>query len=157
MQKRIINDVKATIPSIHSEWLDIEALAEIEISSENPEHPIEAALLPGLNHGWRAGEPGKQTIRVLFKQPQHIRCIQLEFLESAVHRTQEYVLRISKNNGESFQETLRQQWNFSPEGAPTESETHFLELSAVNIIELIITPDINNPMAFASLEKMRVS
>jgi hypothetical protein len=37
-------------------WLDLEHLAEVEISSEDTEHPIGCALLDGRSGGWRAAE-----------------------------------------------------------------------------------------------------
>lgn len=155
MQKRIIVASQPDIAPSPPGHLDLEALAELEITSEHPGHPIEAALLPGFSEGWRAGVPGRQTIRVLFKQAQPVRCIQLDFLESAVSRTQEYLIRISEDNGKSFVDIVRQQWNFNP-GSTTESEQHFLDFSAVSTIELNINPDIGNSSAFASLENMRV-
>jgi len=48
----------------------LEELAEVEVNSENPGHPIVAARLPGHASGWRAGAPGKETIRLLFERPQ---------------------------------------------------------------------------------------
>ena len=61
-------------------WKD---LAEVEITSEDAAHPIESALLPGSTSGWRAAEPGKQTIRLLFANPQRLRRIWLNFEEPA--------------------------------------------------------------------------
>ncbi|WP_415879355.1 carbohydrate-binding protein [Methylomonas sp. TEB] len=156
MQKRIIGDSRPNKASSMTEPLNLEALADVEVSSEAKEHAIEAALLPGFSGGWRAGIPGPQVIRLLFKQAQPVQSIQLDFLESAIARTQEYVLRISADRGQSFREILRQQWNFNPQGCTAESEQHVVDLPAVSIIELHITPDINNSSAFASLETMRV-
>ena len=53
-------------------------------------YPIEAAFLPEPTSGWRAGEPGKQTISLHFIQPQRLRRIWIHFMESEVERTQEY-------------------------------------------------------------------
>ncbi len=156
MQKRIIGDSQPVPVLLTTEWLNLETLAELEISSEHADYPIEAALLPGFSHGWRAGESGKQTIRLLFKQAQPIHGIELDFLESAIGRTQEYDLRISEDNGKSFVEIVRQQWNFNPQGSTTESERHIVNFPDTNIIELNITPDINDPNVIASLEKLRV-
>jgi hypothetical protein len=128
----------------------------VEVSSEDSQHPIEAALLPGYTLGWRASTPGKQAIRLLFKQAQPVMSIQLDFLESAVARTQEYLVRVSPDNGQSYVEIVRQQWNFNPQGCTAASEQHLVEFPAVSIIELHITPDINDSSVFASLEKMRV-
>ncbi|AEG02892.1 hypothetical protein [Methylomonas methanica] len=157
MKKRVIGDIETLIPGKEETWLDLDALASVEISSENPDRPIEAALMPGFNQGWQAGGPGEQIIRLLFAQAQNIRCVQLEFSESALARTQEYVLRMSQDNGASFRDMVRQQWNFSPTGATMESEMHVVDMPGVTTIELTITPDIGNPQAVATLDKMRVS
>ena len=41
-------------------WVDIERLAQVEITSEDVNYPIEAALNPGTGLGWRAAQPGEQ-------------------------------------------------------------------------------------------------
>jgi hypothetical protein len=132
-------------------------LADVEITSEDATHPIESALLPGVHSGWRAGEPGKQTIRLLFAHPQRLRRIRLNFVESAAKRTQEYVLRWSPDGGQSFREIVRQQWNFSPQGATSETEDHHVELSGVTVLELSINPDMSDQSAFASLAQLRIA
>ena len=157
MRKRIIPGIEHKIERLAADWLDLEALAEVEVTSEDPEYPIGAALLPDMVQGWRAGAPGKQLIRLLFKQPQPVHGVQLSFVETAVCRTQEYVLRISHDNGLSYTEVVRQQWNFSPSGANAELEEHVIDMPAVTVIELSITPDINDPSAIATLEKLQVS
>ncbi|MCK9606862.1 MAG: carbohydrate-binding protein [Methylomonas sp.] len=156
MEKRIIGSIETSTPLTAENWRDLDALASVEVSSENPDRPIEAALLPGFKQGWQAGGPGEQTIRLLFGQAQNIRCVQLDFLESAFSRTQEYVLRMSQDQGATFRDIVRQQWNFSPDGATAESEMHLVDMVGVTTIELIIKPDIGNPSAVATLEKIRV-
>jgi len=157
MRKRVISDVQQAGASPPGDWLNLEDLAEVEISSEDAAHPIESALVPGGGSGWRAAVPGKQTIRLLFAQPQTLRRIWLSFVETSVQRTQEYVLRCSADGGQSFRDIVRQQWNFSPDGANSQSEDHRVELAAVNILELIISPDIGNQAAFASLAQLRIA
>jgi hypothetical protein len=131
-------------------------LADVEITSEDATHPIESTLLPGEGAGWRAAVPGKQTIRLLFAHPQRLHRIRLNFVESVTERTQEYVLRWSPDAGQSFREIVRQQWNFSPQGATSETEDHRVELSGVTILELSITPDISGQGAFASIAQLRI-
>ncbi len=157
MRKRIITPVsQETIPP-DLEWLNIEELAEVEVTSEDGAFPIESALLPGHDAGWRAAEPGKQTIRLIFAQPQKLRRIWLNFVEPNTERTQEYVLRWSPDGGQSFQEIVRQQWNFSPEGATSEMQEFQVALPAVTVIELSIIPDISGGHAFASLAQLRLA
>ncbi|MBA1444491.1 MAG: carbohydrate-binding protein [Chromatiales bacterium] len=157
MRKRIITSVQQETLSPDQNWLNLEGLAEVEITSEDASHPIESALLPGRDSGWRAAGPGKQTIRLLFANPQRLRQIWLNFVETRIERTQEYVLRWSPDGGQSFQEIVRQQWNFSPQAATGETEDHRVELPAVTVLELTIIPDISGGDAVASLAQLRLA
>jgi len=157
MRKRIIALDQKPTSAPDEDWLNVEELAEVEITSEDPAHPIESALLPGEVSGWRAAGPGKQTIRLIFAHPQRLRRIWINFVEPRVERTQEFVLRWSAVGGQPFQEVVRQQWNFSPQGAAGETEDYHVELPEVKVLELDIIPDIGGGMAFASLEQMRLA
>ncbi len=157
MRKRIIIPANQETVRPDMEWLNLEELAEIEITSEDAAHPIEFALLPDQVSGWRAAESGKQTIRLVFDQPQTLQRIRLHFVDTETERTQEYVLRWSSDAGQSFREIVRQQWNFSPEGATSETEELHVALTGVTVIELSIIPDICGGDAFASLAKLRLA
>ena len=100
MRKRIIPSAEeAGSPPPGAGWLDLEDLAEVEITSEDPTHPIESSLLPGGTSGWRAAGPGEPKIRLLFAQPQAVHRISPEFSEPDVERTQEFVPRWSPDTG----------------------------------------------------------
>jgi hypothetical protein len=157
MRKRIADLAQQEAALADQDWLNVERLADVEVTSEDPRYPIEAALLPGRGSGWRAAEPGRQTMRLLFTSPQRLRRIWLVFAESTIERTQEYVLRWSSDGGLSFHEIVRQQWNFSPQGATCETEDHRVELSDVAILELSIIPDTSGNLAFASLVQLRIA
>ena len=157
MRKRIITPVQQETASPDQDWLNMEGLVEVEITSEDAAHPIESALLPGRASGWRAAGPGKQTIRLLFAYPQRLRRIWLNFVETRTERTQEYVLRWSPDGGQSFREIVRQQWNFSPQGSTSETEDHHVELPAVTVLELSIIPDTSGGNAIASLAQLRLA
>jgi hypothetical protein len=157
MRKRIITPVQQETASPDLAWLNLERLAEVEITSEDAAHPIESALLPVRASGWRAAGPGKQTIRLLFDYPQRLQRIWLNFVETRTERTQEYVLRWSPDGGRSFREIVRQQWNFSLQGATSETEDLHVELPAVTVLELSILPDISGGNAFASLAQLRLA
>ncbi len=129
----------------------------MEITSEDEAHPIESALVPHRSSGWRAAGPGEQTIRLVFVHPQRVRRIRLEFVEPNAERTQEFVLRWSQDGGHSLREIVRQQWNFSPQGATRETEDHRVDLSGVTVLELSIIPDISGGNARASLEQLRLA
>lgn len=155
MRKRLIKDKESESPDV--DWLKVEGLAGVEVTSEDAAHPIEDALLPPPVSGWRAAEPGEQTIRFFFHPPQRLRRIWMNFLEPGTQRTQEYVLRWSPDNGKSFRDIVRQQWNFSPQGATSEMEDHHVDLPAVTVLELNIIPDISGGNACASLAQLRLA
>ena len=158
MRKRIIEEeLQDTALRSQPDWLMVEDLAEAELSSEDPGHPIEAALLAGRGSGWRASAPGPQTIRLRFKDPQPLRRISLAFRESSISRTQMYVLRWSPDGGRSFKDIVRQQWTFSPPGTTLETEEHAVELPSVTVLELRIIPDISGGNAVASLAQLRLA
>jgi hypothetical protein len=157
MRKRIIGPVDQETAPLDQDWLNLEALAEVEITSEDAAHPIGSALLAGDASGWRAAGPGKQTIRLLFAYPQRLRRIWLNFVETRTERTQEYVLRWSPDGGQSFREIVRQQWNFTPQGATCETEDHHVDLPAVTVLELSIIPDTSGGKALASLAQLRLA
>jgi hypothetical protein len=154
MRKRFIAPVQQETASPDQDWLNVDDLVEVEITSENVAHPIESALLPGHASGWRAAGPGKQTIRLFFAHPQLLR---RTFVEPLTERTQEYVLRWSPDGGQSFREIVRQQWNFSPQGATSETEDHHVELPGVTVLELSIIPDMSRENAFAPLAQLRLA
>lgn len=157
MRKKIITPVQKEAAPPDQNWLNVEELAEAEITSEDADYPIESALLPGYTLGWRAAGPGKQTIRLLFAHPQKLRRIWLSFVETHMERMQEYVLRWSPDGGATFQDIVRQQWNFNPQGATGETEDHHVELSNVTVLELSIIPDTSGGDAIATLEQLRLA
>jgi hypothetical protein len=138
-------------------WLPLDQLAQVEVTSEDPAFPVEAALLPGADAGWRAAAPGAQTIRLIFDQPQRLRRIWLRFVEADTERTQEFVLRWSPNGGHTFHEIVRQQWNFSPTGAPQQVEDYPVALDEVTVLELTLVPDTRGGPARASLVALRLA
>jgi hypothetical protein len=138
-------------------WLDLEELAQVEVSSEDPQHPVEGALVSGDDRGWCAGQSGPQTIRILFDRPVPIRRISLSFIEPEVTRTQEFVIRWSADGGRSFRDVVRQQWNFTPTGSAREAEDYRVDLSDVAVLELTVVPDVSGGAARASLAQWRIA
>jgi hypothetical protein len=157
MRKKIIGSVPdSTSPASQEGWLDLERLAQVELTSEDAAHPIEAALAPGLEPGWRAAQPGEQTIRFLFDEPQPLRRLRLVFDEREQARTQEFVLRWSADSGQTYREIVRQQYNFSPPSTVREVEDYGVALERVTTLELRIVPDISGGDSCASLAMMRL-
>ncbi len=129
MRKRIINQDAQNLAPLEQSWLDLRRLAQVELTSEDAAYPIEAALMPRAESGWRAAQAGEQTIRLLFDELQRVRRIQLVFHEDQQARTQEFVLRWSPDGGQSYREILRQQYNFSPPGMMREFEDYAVDLA----------------------------
>ena len=157
MRKRLITPTSRDAPRLDEGWLDLDHAASVEVTSEQKDYGIDAALVSGETHGWRAANTGTQTIRLLFDQPQSLRRISLVFGETEIERTQEFGLRWSADGGHSFREIVRQQWNFSPLNTIREVEEYHVELSDVTVLELVIVPDISRGAARASLKSLRVS
>ncbi len=157
MRKAIITQGSDVSTSPEINWLDLPNIARVEITSEEENHQIESALNPFGGHGWRAAEPGRQVIRLLFDQPPHIRRIHLVFHENELQRNQEFVLRWSPYDGQSYQEIVRQQYTFAPPDSYQEIEDYNVELFGVTVLELIIIPDIRGNNVHASLARMRLA
>jgi hypothetical protein len=157
MRKRLFTPTPLGIQPHDEGWLDLDRAASVEVTSEEKDYGIEAALVSGEAQGWRAANTGTQTIRLLFDHPQRLSRISLVFEETETARTQEFVLRWSADEGRSFREIVRQQRNFSPPNTIREVEEYRVELSDVAVLELVILPDISRGAARASLKRLRVS
>jgi len=156
MQKRLVGAPEQKSVTEES-WLDLEAMAQVELTSEDPARPIEGALLPNGQSGWRAAEPGSQSIRLLFHQPQRLRRILLRFDERGHERTQEFSLTWSPDGGRSSRELMRQQYTFSPGGSTSEVEDLNVDLPSVTALELTINPDQGQGHAHACLAEWRLA
>ena len=152
MRKRVIDPNRGAT----NDWLDLQALAEVEISSEAPAHPIELAFSDGED-GWQAAESGTQVVRVLFDEPCELRLIELTFDERRAARTQVFLLRWSPDGGRSYRDIVRQQFTFSPPGTTRETERFTVNLHKVTAVELTIVPDISHGAVHASLQSLRMA
>jgi hypothetical protein len=82
----------------NAEWLNLDSIAHVQLTSEDPAFPIENALgtSPERNErGWRANSPGPQTITLSFDAAQHVERTVLHFIERETEGTQEVVLHYS--------------------------------------------------------------
>ena len=156
MRKRITSQPQRETLPANIGWLDLEAVARVEVTSEDAAHPIESALLTIGATGWRAQSPGEQTIRLLFEAPQRIRRIRLLFREDKEARTQEFILRWSPAADASSRDVVRQQYHFSPSGATEELEENRVELEDVAALELTIIPNLSGG-SYASLAQLRLA
>ena len=79
------------------------------------------------------------------------------FEEDEIGRTQEFVLRWSSDGGRTLREIVRQQWNFSPPESIREVEQYQVDLHNVEVLELVIKPEIGGGLARASLRNFRLA
>ena len=157
MRKHIITKGAHGIIPPDQNWLDLENLAQAELTSEDVSHPIESALKPNEGSGWRASEPGQQTVRLLFDKPLRVRHVRLVFHEDEQERTHEFVLRWSSDGGQSYREIVRQQYNFSLPDNTREIEDYAVDLVGLTALELSIVPDISGGSARASIAQLRLA
>ena len=137
-------------------WLDLSAIATAELSSEDPEYPLENALESGRVGGFRAATPGIQNIRLVFDRPQSLRKIRLEFQEVTASRSQEFALFSTSSDAER-RELVRQQWTFSPGGSTEEVEEYVVNLQNVISIDLLVDPGRHDKNVFVSLRALRLA
>ena len=158
MRKRITGSQRAVAkPGPASQWIDLGDIATVEVSSEDAAFPIESVFSAAGGPGWRASHKGEQCIRLIFDQALTLHRIQLQFLEPARDRLQEFTVRSSSANGGQPREIVRQQWNFSPSGSTSELEDYEVNLDAVSALELVIQPDLTRNDALATLAAWRVA
>jgi hypothetical protein len=158
MRKRIAalsSDQKKS--KFHEGWVDLEQIATVEVTSEDPNFLVESAFSASKGPGWRAGEKGEQQIRIIFDQPMSVKRIHLEFIEAEVERTQEFTISWASAQGGATKEVVRQQWNFSPRGSSKEVEDYEVCLDGVSALELAIRPDLGRGDAIASLAEWRIA
>jgi hypothetical protein len=156
MRKTVGQSAGAKPPEAKEGWLDLESIAQVEVTSEDPDHPIELAFRPDAQSEWRAASKGQQTIRLYFDEPIAIRRIHLEFMESKVERTQEFTLSWAPDRTGPYHLIVRQQWNFNPQNATTEIEDYRVDLREVRALELVIRPDLSRGQPVASLARWAV-
>ena len=143
----------ATPPVVREEWRNLDEGVEVELTSEDPDWPIERASWARAPRLARRA-PGPQTICLAWPAPISIRRIRLVFEEHSHGRTQEFVLRAATSDGE--REIVRQQFTFSPPGTTVELEEYATNLDGVSRLELAIVPAIDGGSSIATLREWRI-
>jgi hypothetical protein len=143
LRKRIIGGPPEALAPEPGE-IDIAAVATVLVTSESPDHPVGHAFDGRRGPGgsrWVAGGPGEQAVILAFDAPRAIRRVVLEVEESAVARTQELRLAVSRDGGRTYREVLRQEYNFSPPGTTFEREDWAVTAEDVTHLGVWIKPD----------------
>ena len=158
MRKRIVGSsvVQSEAANLNDRWLDLQEIATVEVTSEDPHCPVEAVFEPDSGIGWRASQDGEQQLRIIFDEPRTLHRMQLHFVEPEVERTQEFIIRWSSAQGGPARDVVRQQWTFSPAGSTSEVEHYDVNLERVSVLELSIRPDLTNGTGRATLASWRV-
>ena len=140
--------------------ISIADVATVQVTSERTGHPIDNAFDPSRGPGasrWIAGGPGEQSVTLVFDSPQTIRRIGIEVEELAVSRTQELSVSASSDGGRTYQELIRQEFNFSPPGTSFERELWSVSAGAVTHLRLEIKPDKGGQVGRATLTSLTVA
>ena len=148
--------IQGEAADLNDSWLDLEQIATIEVTSEDPHFPVEAVFESDSGVGWRASQDGEQQLRIIFDEPTALHRMQLHFVEPEVERTQEFIIRWSSAQGGPPRDVVRQQWTFSPAGSTSEVEHYHVNLERVAVLELSIRPALNNGTGRATLVSWRV-
>src|SRR5215467_3331102 len=81
MRKRMVGR-PTHLSSSEQGWLDLQQIATVEVTSEDPNFPIDSAFASDDDVGWRASQRGEQLIRVIFDQAVSVRRIRLHLREA---------------------------------------------------------------------------
>ena len=156
LRKQIIGQPTA-IDDAHTDlkWLPLAELVAVELTSEDPRHPFDPVFDEGGDTGWRAAQPGRQTVRLRFDKPQDIHRIRLRFVDRDHDRSQEFALRYESSDG-AKRDIVRQQWSFSPGGSTEEVEDYTVDLAGVTTVELEIDPDRGKNTLPATLAELLI-
>ena len=153
MRKQIIKSQSAAAAQ-PSGGLDVGAIATVLVTSELSGHPVENAFDgrrgPGSSR-WIAETGEEQTLMLAFDAPQAIRTVELEIEETEQGRTQELQLAVSRDDGQTYRELLRQEFNFAPSGTTFEREEWNIGAEGITHLRLQIKPDKGGRPCRASL------
>ena len=154
LRKRIVNTALVPAARHNHTALDITAVATVNVTSEDPAHPIDNVFNNHDESGarrWVAEDTGEQCLILDFDKRQTIRQITLVIEETAVQRSQESTISISSDGGRTYQELIRQGYNFSPPGTTCERETWSVSAERVSHLRLQIKPDKSGKPSRATL------
>jgi F5/8 type C domain len=159
LRKQIVPTPNRTAVPLEGE-VAIADVATVQVTSEQPEHPIDHAFDTRRGPGgsrWVADAPGEQSVTLVFDRPQTIREVRIEVEELEVSRTQELALSLSSDGGRTYRELVRQEFNFSPSGTTFERECWTVPALAVTHVRLEIKPDKGGRIGRATLTSLTLA
>ena len=158
MRKRLVTPIPQAGTPHDDSRLDLDREAMVEVTSEDKDCPVEAALVLGETRGWRAAVSGAQTVRLIFDKPAKTRAHRARLRRNR-HRAYPRVrlAMVWGIAGIHFERLCASNGISSPPNSILEVEEYRVELSDVTFFELIIVPDISREPARASLKSLRLS
>lgn len=157
LRKQILGD-RSAAGAPRADVKDIPALATVLVTSEAPEHPVDhlfdASAGPGGTR-WIAAADGDQTLVLAFDAPQSIRAIGVEAEEPSASRTNVLIISLSADGGRTYQERIRQEFNFSP-GTTFEREEWSVPAERITHVRVVIQPDKGHAPYRATLTSLTV-
>ena len=159
LRKRVVT-VPSPAPFPTEGSIRVEDVAMVEVTSEQPHHPIDNAFDSNRGPGgtrWVADAPGTQCVILVFDRPQTVQQIGIEVEETEDSRTQELSVSASSDGGRSYQELIRQEFHFSPPGTTLERERWSVSIEAVTHLRLEIKPDKGGHIGRATLTSLTLS
>jgi hypothetical protein len=158
LRKQILSNPSAA-GAPRADVKDIPALATVFVTSEAPGHPVDylfdASGGPGGTR-WMAGADGEQTLVLAFDAPQTIRAIGIEAEEPSATRTNVLVISLSGDGGRTYQERIRQEFNFSQPGTTFEREEWAVPAERITHVRVVIQPDKGHAPHRATLTSLTV-
>jgi len=157
MLRKQIFKAPPSLPAPQPGEIDIVAMAIVQVTSEDPAHPIDEIFDNRRGPGgsrWIAAELGAQTLILVFDTPQIIHQIILEVEELEVSRTQELQLSVSHDGGQTYRELRHQEYNFNPPGSTFEREDWAVTAEGVTHLQLWIKPNKGGKPCRATLTSL---
>jgi hypothetical protein len=158
LRKQILSNPSAA-GAPRADVKDIPALATVFVTSEAPGHPVDylfdASGGPGGTR-WMAGADGEQTLVLAFDAPQTIRAIGIEAEEPSATRTNVLVISLSGDGGRTYQERIRQEFNFSQPGTTFEREEWAVPAERITHVRVVVQPDKGHAPHRATLTSLTV-
>jgi len=157
--RRSVIDPSTARPELRSdgEWLNLEQVAKVEVTSEDPSFPIDYALASENGPGWRAADKGKQIIRIISISRHRFAGLSLSFRK----------LKLSEPRNSLFDGRLRKagrpQRSFASNGLlvrmarRSRSREYQVNLNNVCALELAVKPDLTPGNVIATLARWRVA
>jgi hypothetical protein len=157
MRKRILKD-SPPAPQAPAAGLDVGAIATVLVTSEADHHPVEHMFDGRSDTHWQAEDAGEQTLTLAFDAAQALSRVALTIEERRERRVQELDLSISTDGGLGWRELVRQEFNFSPEGATIEREEWRLPPGVLAThLRLRIRPDKGGGACRATVTSLALS